>query len=92
MKRLLLGFAAAALAFSAAAQQFPSRTVRFVSGVTPGSASDTMARILAERMQATMGQPATNPRARPPGKEAGPSAGMSKSGRAPTSFASVAFG
>jgi tripartite-type tricarboxylate transporter receptor subunit TctC len=51
MKRLLLGFAAAALAFSAAAQQFPAKRVAFVSGVTPGSASDTMARILADKLQ-----------------------------------------
>ncbi|TAK81217.1 MAG: tripartite tricarboxylate transporter substrate binding protein [Betaproteobacteria bacterium] len=47
------------LAFSAAvaAQNFPSKTVRFVSGVTPGSASDTMARILAEKLQQKWGQP-----------------------------------
>ena len=41
---------------AAAAQTFPSKTVRFVSGVTPGSASDTMARILAERLSQTLGQ------------------------------------
>jgi tripartite-type tricarboxylate transporter receptor subunit TctC len=48
----------AGLAFSAAAaaQSFPTKTVRFVSGVTPGSASDTMARILAEKLQAKWGQ------------------------------------
>ena len=34
----------AAFACAAAAQSFPHKTVRFVSGVTPGSASDTMAR------------------------------------------------
>src|SRR6185503_10678577 len=39
------------------AQQFPSKTVRFVSGVSPGSASDTMARILADKLQAQWGQP-----------------------------------
>src|SRR5712691_9400753 len=39
------------------AQGFPHKTVRFVSGVTPGSASDTMARILAEKLQGTLGQP-----------------------------------
>jgi tripartite-type tricarboxylate transporter receptor subunit TctC len=33
----------------ALAQAFPSKTVRLVSGVTPGSVTDTMARILAER-------------------------------------------
>ena len=31
--------------------------MRFVSGVTPGSASDTMARILAEKLQQKWGQP-----------------------------------
>ena len=48
----------AALSLSAAAQSgFPHKTVRFVSGVTPGSASDTMARILAETLTTTLGQP-----------------------------------
>ncbi len=51
------GLFAAVFAASAAAQSFPSKTVRFVSGVTPGSASDTMARILAERLSTTLGQP-----------------------------------
>lgn len=37
------------------AQQFPSKTVRFISGVTPGAASDTMARLLAEKLQAKWG-------------------------------------
>jgi len=41
----------------ACAQQFPTKTVRFVSGVTPGSASDTMARILAEKLQGQWGHP-----------------------------------
>ncbi len=41
----------------AAAQAFPSKTVRLISGVTPGSASDTMARIVAEKLTASLGQP-----------------------------------
>ena len=41
----------------ATAQTFPSKTVRLVSGVTPGSASDTMARIVAEKLQASLGHP-----------------------------------
>jgi tripartite-type tricarboxylate transporter receptor subunit TctC len=41
----------------AAAQGFPSKTIRLVSGVTPGSASDTIARIIAEKLQASLGQP-----------------------------------
>jgi tripartite-type tricarboxylate transporter receptor subunit TctC len=46
--------AAAGLAI---AQPFPSKTIRLVSGVSPGSASDTMARIVAEKLQASLGQP-----------------------------------
>ena len=56
MRKLFVGMAAAAFAVSVHAQQYPSKTVRFVSGVTPGSASDTMARILAEKLQAKWGQ------------------------------------
>jgi tripartite-type tricarboxylate transporter receptor subunit TctC len=58
MEMRLFAFAVAVL-FSgfAGAQSFPTKTVRFVSGVTPGSASDTMARILAEKLQAKWGQP-----------------------------------
>src|SRR5713101_2395549 len=40
----------------AGAQTFPSRTIHLVSGVTPGSASDTTARIVAEKLQASLGQ------------------------------------
>jgi tripartite-type tricarboxylate transporter receptor subunit TctC len=42
---------------SAFAQQFPTKQVRFVSGVSPGSASDTMARLLAEKLTIKWGQP-----------------------------------
>jgi tripartite-type tricarboxylate transporter receptor subunit TctC len=49
--------AALALSVGAHAQQYPTKTVRFVSGVTPGSASDTMARILAEKLQGKWGHP-----------------------------------
>ncbi|HZQ71314.1 MAG TPA: tripartite tricarboxylate transporter substrate-binding protein [Burkholderiales bacterium] len=55
MRTLVAAFLFVAL--NAGAQQFPTKTVRFVSGVTPGSASDTMARILAEKLQAKWGQP-----------------------------------
>ena len=48
---------ALALSLEAQAQTFPSKTIRFISGVTPGAASDTMARILAEKMTQTLGQP-----------------------------------
>jgi tripartite-type tricarboxylate transporter receptor subunit TctC len=55
--RLIAAVFAALFSVVAAAQSFPTRTVRFVSGVTPGSASDTMARILAEKLSASLGQP-----------------------------------
>ena len=46
---------AATIAFAQA--PFPSKTVRLVSGVSPGSASDTMARIIADKLAASLGQP-----------------------------------
>jgi tripartite-type tricarboxylate transporter receptor subunit TctC len=56
MKRALL-MTLMLVSGAALAQSFPSKTVRLISGVTPGSASDTMARILAERLSNTLGQP-----------------------------------
>jgi tripartite-type tricarboxylate transporter receptor subunit TctC len=57
MKKLLVLFVSALAAGVVAAQGYPSKTVRMVSGVSPGSASDTMARILAEKLSASLGQP-----------------------------------
>ena len=57
MRKVFFALLCAALCGSAFAQQFPTKTVRFVSGVTPGSASDTMARLLADKLQAKWGQP-----------------------------------
>ena len=51
---LLMGVA---LSTAVSAQTFPGKTIRLVSGVTPGSASDTMARVLSEKMAASLGQP-----------------------------------
>ena len=57
MKTVLAVLMAALCLGNANAQSFPTKTVKFVSGVTPGSASDTMARILADKLQAKYGQP-----------------------------------
>jgi tripartite-type tricarboxylate transporter receptor subunit TctC len=58
MKRVCRILLAAALAPAIAfAQTYPARTIHLISGVTPGSASDTTARIIAEKMQASIGQP-----------------------------------
>jgi tripartite-type tricarboxylate transporter receptor subunit TctC len=56
--RLVTALCALALATAAHAQNFPDKkTVRFISGVTPGAASDTMARILAEKLETKWGSP-----------------------------------
>ena len=56
MKKVLLLVLSALLSCGAWAQTFPSKTVRLVSGVTPGAASDTMARVLADKLAASFGQ------------------------------------
>jgi tripartite-type tricarboxylate transporter receptor subunit TctC len=56
MRKILVAALCAALCGNAFAQGFPSKTVRFISGVTPGAASDTMARILAEKLSPILGQ------------------------------------
>jgi tripartite-type tricarboxylate transporter receptor subunit TctC len=56
MRKTLLLLTLLLSASLAAAQGFPSKTVRFISGVTPGSASDTMARLLAEKLSQSLGQ------------------------------------
>lgn len=43
-------------ALASAQAPFPSKTIRLVSGVSPGSASDTMARIIADKLAASLGQ------------------------------------
>ena len=52
-----LGLVLCAFSVVAVAQSFPSRTVRLISGVSPGAASDTMARVLSEKLAASLGQP-----------------------------------
>ncbi len=60
MKRLLLVFVAAATAlFSAAlyAEDYPTRPITLVSVFGPGSASDTICRIVADKFGPAVGQP-----------------------------------
>jgi tripartite-type tricarboxylate transporter receptor subunit TctC len=42
---------------SAIAQTYPTKPVRLISGVSPGAASDTMARVLTDKLSASLGQP-----------------------------------
>jgi tripartite-type tricarboxylate transporter receptor subunit TctC len=62
MKRFLIAAAAALLTFSAAAQtaaHYPTRPIRIVVPFTAGSATDIMARIVGEKISASLGQPVT---------------------------------
>lgn len=57
---LFASFSALAIAaapISAEAQQYPSRPVTIITGYTAGAASDTLARTLADALQAQWGQP-----------------------------------
>jgi tripartite-type tricarboxylate transporter receptor subunit TctC len=55
--RKLIGLLFLMFSSAVVAQTYPTKTVRFVSGVTPGAASDTMARILADKLSGVLGQP-----------------------------------
>jgi len=55
--KALIGFLLAFAAFSASAQApFPSKPIRIIVGAPPGGANDTIARIVAQRMDG-LGQP-----------------------------------
>ena len=55
--RLLLGLVAAALAFGASAQDYPTRPVKIIVPFAAGGPADVYARFLAQRLQDAMGQP-----------------------------------
>jgi tripartite-type tricarboxylate transporter receptor subunit TctC len=55
--RILFAALAALFATAAAAQDFPSRTVRIVVGFPAGGPSDVPARLIAEKLRVALGQP-----------------------------------
>ena len=59
MKLVLAALLALAPLAAANAQTFPSKPIRIIVPFTPGSATDTMARPIAERLTAAFGQPVT---------------------------------
>ena len=65
-RRVMAGLAAGAghllaprFALAQAAANFPSKPIRFIVGLGPGSGADTSTRFIAERMGKVTGQPAT---------------------------------
>ena len=57
MTRILLAFAAALVAVTAQAQQWPSKPVRVIVNVAPGGVADVTARVLGARLSEALGQP-----------------------------------
>jgi tripartite-type tricarboxylate transporter receptor subunit TctC len=63
MRTLIFGVVAAALAAalalasSAGAQTYPNGQVRLIVPTSPGGVTDTMARIVAQRLTESLGQP-----------------------------------
>ncbi|MBY0270078.1 MAG: tripartite tricarboxylate transporter substrate binding protein [Burkholderiales bacterium] len=54
--RLIAGLALAALCGTAAAQTYPSKTVRMIVGYPPGGPTDLIARIVAQKLSESWGQ------------------------------------
>jgi tripartite-type tricarboxylate transporter receptor subunit TctC len=57
IKRILVALFAAALAGAAFAQAWPAKPVRFIVPYPPGGTSDILARTIAEKLGAALGQP-----------------------------------
>jgi len=57
MKRFFVGAAAALAVACSWAQAYPTKTIRIVVPFTAGSATDIMARVVGEKLQAAWGQP-----------------------------------
>jgi tripartite-type tricarboxylate transporter receptor subunit TctC len=55
--KTLLGAVAAALAFAAAAQPYPTKPVHLIISFTPGSSTDIVGRIVAQKLSEMWGQP-----------------------------------
>ena len=57
MRKLFVAIALTVFAYSAHAQTFPSRPITLIVPFPPGGSTDAIARIMAERMRTSLGQP-----------------------------------
>src|SRR3954468_10468921 len=57
LKKLFTAVAATLIASVAMAQQYPSKPVRFVVPYAAGGATDLIARVIGEKLSASLGQP-----------------------------------
>ena len=87
-KLVLAAFATLALVSSAAAQNFPSRPITIIVPFSAGGPSDAMARILAERMKATLGETVLVENV----TGAGGSIGVGRAVRSPPDGYTISFG
>ena len=56
LRRIAIATLAALATLPALAQPFPSRTVRLVVAYAPGGTGDVVARVIADRLAAALGQ------------------------------------
>ena len=56
-KALILVLTVLSLPFAATAQEYPSRSIKLIVPWAPGGSTDTIGRVLAQRMAESMGQP-----------------------------------
>src|SRR5438034_2405616 len=87
-KIILAAFALLALGGTAAAQNFPSRPITTIVPSSAGGPSDAMARILAERMKATLGETVVVENV----TGAGGSIGVGRAVRSPPDGYTISFG